>query len=469
MSTPLGPRLRTFRRERGLSQAALAARLGISPSYLNLIESGKRPLTADLLLAAARELDVDLRALGGDGDARLANDLLEVFGDPALDGMTFTTNEVREMASREPLMARAMVQLHRTLREARETEEELATQVVQGDGDATRSRIPPEEVTDLVARHHNHFAEIEAAAEALCRGARLDAQDLYTGLLSWLSRQGVHVEIGAPPAPGVHARFDPERRRLVISEWLPTRSRNFELARTAGRLVAADTIARLVDDPLLTTSTARSLARTALGSYFAAAVLMPYGPFLAAAEGLRYDVELIGRRFRVGFEQVCHRMTTLSRPGQEGVPFHFVRIDVAGNISKRYSGSGIHFARFSGGCPRWNVFSAFAMPGRLRTQVSRMPDGEAFFCIARTVQDDSRGWGQEGRVHAVGLGTKLEYARRLVYADGVALDDPHNVVPIGVTCRLCERPDCAQRALPSVRAPLHVDENERRSSPYAPG
>ena len=193
---------------------------------------------------------------------------------------------------------------------------------------------------------------------------------------------------------------------------------------------------------------------------------MPYTPFHEAAEALRYDVELIGRRFRVGFEQVCHRLTTLSRRGQEGVPFHLVRIDVAGNISKRFAGSGIHFARFSGVCPRWNVFSAFAVPGRIRTQLSRMPDGEDFFCIARTVQEDSRGWGQEGRLHGVGLGAAVEHARRLVYADGVALDAPQNIVPIGVTCRLCERPDCAQRALPSLKAPLQVDENERRSSPY---
>ena len=469
MSNPLGPRLRTFRRERGLSQAALATRLNISASYLNLIEAGKRPLTAELLLAAARELDVDLREVAGDGDARLSHDLLEVFADPSLEGTTFTTNEVREMAGREPLLARALVQVHRALRQARETGGALATQVALGDGDATRSRMPPEEVTDFIERHRNHFPELETAAESLGLAAHLDAQDLYAGLHAWLGREGVSVEIGPPPGTGVHSRFDPERRRLSISEWLPTRSRNFEMARTAGRLIATQTTARIADDPLLTTSTARSLGRSALGSYFAAAVLMPYTPFLAAVEGLRYDVELVGSRFRVGFEQVCHRLTTLSRPGHEGVPFHFVRIDVAGNISKRFSGSGIHFARFSGGCSRWNVFSAFAMPGRLRTQVSRMPDGEAFFCIARTVQDDSRGWGQEGRVHAVGLGTRLEYARRLVYADGVALDDPHNVVPIGVTCRLCERPDCAQRALPSLRAPLHVDENERRSSPYAPG
>lgn len=466
MSVSLGPRLRTIRREKSLSQAALAQKLGISASYLNLIESGKRPLPAEILLLAAKELDIDLRALAGDGDARLVHDLIEALADPVLADIGMTSGEARAVAEREPELCRALVRVHEALRTARDAQGALANQVYAQEGDAVVSRLPPEEVTDFIEARHNHFADLEEAAEALHRTAALDPQDLYPGLVKFLADCGVRVRIGSPPGPGVHARFDPVRRELAISEWLPTRSRNFELARASGRIVAKPQISVLTDDPRLTTPTSRALARTSLGSYFAAAVLMPYLPFHAAAEALRYDVELVGRRFRVGFEQVCHRMTTLSRKGVEGVPFHLVRIDVAGNISKRFSGSGIHFARFSGVCPRWNVFSAFAVPGRIRTQISRMPDGEDFFCIARTVQEDSRGWGQEGRLHAVGLGTNVSHARRLVYADGVNLDDPHNIVPIGVTCRLCERADCAQRALPSIRVPLQVDENERRSSPY---
>lgn len=466
MSTALGPRLRSLRRTRGLAQAALAQKLGISASYLNLIEAGKRPMPAEVLLAAARELDVDLRALGGEGEARLVHDLVEALADPVLEDVELTTADARELAAREPVLSRATVRLHQALQASLAAQEELAGRVYASEGEVPSSRLPPEEVTDFIESRHNHFDILEDAAESLVRDARLDPQDLYPGLVRFLENQGVRARIGPPPGPGVHARFDPDARELLVSEWLPTRSRNFELARACARLVARDAIGALASDARLTTSTSRALCRTALGSYFAAAVLMPYAPFHAAAESLRYDVELVGRRFRVGFEQVCHRLTTLSRRGMEGVPFHFVRVDVAGNISKRFSGSGIHFARFSGVCPRWNVFSAFAMPGRIRTQVSRMPDGRDYFCIARTVSEDSRGWGQDGRVHAVGLGTSLEHARRLVYADGVALDDPHNTVPIGVTCRLCERTDCAQRALPSLRVPLHVDELSRRASPY---
>ncbi|MDP2309844.1 MAG: short-chain fatty acyl-CoA regulator family protein [Pseudomonadota bacterium] len=463
MPPSLGPRLRTLRRERGMSQAALAARLGISPSYLNMIEAGKRALSAEILVAAASELDVDLRELGGERVERLAQALVEVFADPVLAEVSLTAAEVHELAAREPILAGALVRVHQALREGRETQGALATQVVEGE---VLSRLPSEEVTEFIERHRNHHAGLEAAAESFVREAALDPRDLFPGLVRWVEARGVRVRIETPPARGVHARYDRERRELHISEWLPTRSRNFELARMAGRLVVSDTVASLADDPSLSTPTARALGRTALLSYFSAAVLMPYASFHEACESLRYDVELVGRRFRVGFEQACHRMTTLSRPGLEGVPFHLVRIDVAGNISKRFSGSGIHFARFSGVCPRWNVFSAFAMAGRIRTQVSRMPDGQDYLCIARTVQEDSQGWGQEGRLHAVGLGTNVAHARRLVYGDGVALADVHNIIPIGVTCRLCERADCEQRAVPSVGAPLNVDDAERRSSPY---
>ncbi len=255
---------------------------------------------------------------------------------------------------------------------------------------------------------------------------------------------------------------------MYLSELLPGRSRSFQLAHQVGLLEADEKIGGLVNDPLLGSDDAKSLARIALANYFAGAVLMPYGAFAQAVTDERYDVEVVGRRFRVGFEQVSHRYTTLRRPGAEGVPFHFLRIDVAGNISKRFSASGIHFARFSGACPRWNVFAAFLTPGMIRIQVSEMTDGERFFCIARTIQRDSAGWHDPQPVLAIGLGCKAEHAKSLVYADGVELGNPKIVVPVGVTCRLCERGDCAQRAHPSLREPLRIDENVRRQSLYMP-
>jgi len=245
-------------------------------------------------------------------------------------------------------------------------------------------------------------------------------------------------------------------------------SRNFQLAYQIGLLSQQEAIERYADAPLLTSAGSRALARVALANYFAAAVMMPYQPFLEAARSERYDLELLGHRFRASFEQTCHRLTTLRRPGAEGVPLHMVRIDIAGNISKHFSASGLRFARFSGACPRWNLFAAFLTPGMIRTQLSQMPDGTTYFWVARTVRKEGGGWHAPQKVHALALGCEVSHARKLVYADGVDLESREAVVPVGLTCRLCERMDCDQRAFPPVQHPLQVNENVRGVSFYAP-
>jgi predicted transcriptional regulator len=242
-----------------------------------------------------------------------------------------------------------------------------------------------------------------------------------------------------------------------------------QLAYQIGLLTQGEALDRLTANPILTSEESRSLARAALANYFAAAVLMPYVPFLQAAREQRYDIDVIGRRFGAGFEQVAHRLTALQRPGASGVPFHMIRIDVAGNISKRFSASGIPIARFSGACPRWNIFASFSTPGMIRIQLSRMPGGDTYFCIARTVHADSHGFHAPPRVHALGLGCPAARARELVYSDGLDLDNAEAAVPVGVTCRLCERTDCEQRAFPSLRHPLRIDENVRGVTLYATG
>jgi hypothetical protein len=316
----------------------------------------------------------------------------------------------------------------------------------------------------------NHFPELEEGAEALWREAQLDASDLYEGLVRHLDRRhGVRVHIEKTGTmEGAARRYDPRTRTLVLSEVLRRGSRNFQLAYQVGLLEHRAALDRIAGDPLLTSDESRALSRVALANYFAGAVLMPYGPFLESARAERYDIEVLGNRFRSSFEQTCHRLTTLRRRGAEGVPFHFVRVDVAGNISKRFSASGLRFARFSGACPRWNVFAAFLTPGMIRVQLSQMPDGQAFFWVARTLRKDSGRYHAPHTILAVGMGCEVRHARELVYADGVDLESKEAMVPVGVTCRLCERLDCEQRAFPAVQHPLRVDENARGISFYAP-
>ena len=263
-------------------------------------------------------------------------------------------------------------------------------------------------------------------------------------------------------------RFDPEKRILYLSEVLRRGSRNFHLAYQVGLETQHPALDRYAADPLLTSDAARALARVLLANYFASAVLMPYGPFLDAARQERYDIDLLGHRFRTSYEQVCHRLTTLRRPGAEGIPIHFVRVDIAGNISKRFSASGLRFARFSGACPRWNVFQAFLTPGMIRTQLSQMPDGTTYFWVARSVYKEGGGFHAPRTPLAIAIGCEVGHAKKMVYADGMNLDSREAVVPVGLTCRLCERTDCEQRAFPPIQHPLQVQENVRGVSFFAP-
>lgn len=477
----LGAKVRALRRREGITQVDLAERLGVSASYLNLIENNRRPLPAQLLIKLAQTFKVDLHIFAGSDDARLVSELYEAFGDPMFESLGLTNADVRELTVTSPNLARAVLTLYQAYQSARDSAETLAERVSAGEelpGGVDRSRLPPEEVSDLIQRNMNYFSELEEGAEALRRDADLDADvglgrregDLYTGLTRYLQvAHGIDVRVvKVGDERKAMRRYEPDKKVISVSEVLPPRSRRFQLAHQVGLITQSAVLDRIADNANLSSSDSRALARVALANYFAAALLMPYSSFLETARAERYDVELLAHRYQVSFEQVCHRLATLRRPGAEGVPFHFLRIDIAGNISKRFSGDGIRFARFSGLCPRWNVHAAFLTPGMIRTQLSRMPDGSTYFCIARTVRSDRGGYHVPHTVHAIGMGCEARFAREIVYGDGIDLDNKDAVVPVGVTCRLCEQMDCEQRVVPPLAHPLRIDENVRGVSFYAP-
>ena len=465
-----GPKIRALRRRHGLRQVDLAQRLGISASYLNLIEHDQRALTAPLLLKLAELYPLDLKSFAPEGHARLIADLHEVFGDTLFEAQDVTTTDLRETASNEPV-SRAIVKLYHAYRDALESIQAVASKVSDG-GDLTGidpARLPSEEVSDVLQENQNHFPALEEVAERLAEQAELERPNAYPGLLRLLAEDGISVELAPHPAARSAMRFyDPAGRRVHLSEMLTGYARNFQLAHQIGLLRLKREFDRIVEKSRLTTPDSLTLCRVALANYFAAALLMPYRAFLESARTFRYDIELLERRFGVSFEQVCHRLTTLRRPGEEGVPFHFIRVDIAGNISKRYSASGIRFARFSGLCPRWNVHAAFMTPGMVRTQVSRMVDGSTYLCVARTVRQSLGGFGAAHPLHAISLGCEVSHAKHLVYGDSVDVHNPNVAVPIGITCRLCERMDCEQRAFPPMHRKLGIDENLRGKSFYTP-
>jgi predicted transcriptional regulator/DNA-binding XRE family transcriptional regulator len=468
----LGAKVRALRRKEGLTQTDLAGRLEISPSYLNLIEHNQRPLPAHLLVRVAQTFRVDLESFADDSAARLAADLQEAFGDTLFDEHPLTTTDMRELAE-NPAAARAVLALYQAYRASSESTRALASRLYDGRDflGVNPAHLPSEEVTDVIQQNLNYFPELEAAAEEVSKRAILDRRDMYHSMVEYLrGRHGIDVQMTSVSRDRAAVRrYDPERKLLTLSEVLPPWSRQFQIAHQIGLLEAASLIDNILNRSLnmLTAPESVKLCRVALANYFAAALLMPYDDFLRTAEDVRYDIELLQHHYTASWEQVCHRLTTLRKPGGSGVSFHFVRVDIAGNISKRFSGTGIRFARFSGSCPRWDVHAAFLTPGRIRTQLSKMPDGTAYFCVARTIRK-SFGFAAGDALMAVGIGCPVPDARKLVYADGYDLENLEAAVPIGTSCRLCERLDCEQRAFPPLQQGLVVDENVRGRSFYVP-
>jgi len=468
----MGRKVRALRLRAGLTQAALAGRLGVSASYLNLIEHDRRPLPAALLLRMAQVLDVDLKAIGAGDDPRLFGDLFEVFADPLFAEASPSQDELRELAASNPEIARAVVHLHHAYSAAHASAQTLGAQALdrQDLPGVGRAGLSSEQVTDFIQRNRNHVPELETEAERVWKEGHLEGDDLFRALCRYLEAQhSVTVQVlKLGEMQGAMRRYDPERRTLLLSEVLRRGSRNFQLAYQIGLIQCSQALDRLVRDPTLTSDESRVLGRVSLANYFAAAVLMPYAEFLAAAEEERYDLDLLQHRFRANFEQVCHRLCTLQRPGAEGVPFFMVRTDRAGNVSKKFSANGVPLPRFGGLCPLRNVHAAYLQPNTLRIQISRQPEGITFFSMARTIRKHRGGFHAPEILYAIELGCEIEFARRLVYSDGIDLTTPAAVVPVGTTCRLCERMDCRARAFPSIQKPLIVDENIRGVSFFAP-
>lgn len=468
--TFMGMRLKRLREERGLTQIALARALELSASYLNQLEQNQRPLTVPVLLKLNAVFGVDVQLFSEDDEARLITDLRELF-DEQPDDDTVSLAEIRELAANMPAVARTLLRQARRQRETREREEALAARLGLDRSERDSGKqMPFEEVRDFFYARHNHIAELDELAERLAGAWLLRPGDAAEGLEKRLAHaHGIRIVRSAWNDGGAEGqrRFDPAQKILTLSPHLTAGQAAFQMATQIAFLEAASLIDAQAGDAGLSGEEARRLARIGLANYFAGALVLPYARFLEQAERLRYDIELLGRSFGVGFETAAHRLSTLQRPEARGIPFFFVRVDRAGNISKRQSATDFHFSRIGGTCPLWNVYEAFAQPGRILTQLAAMPDGRNYLWIARTVSRGHGGYGAPSKVFSVGLGCDLRHAERMVYSQGLDLKLPERFIPIGVGCKVCPRGSCPQRAFPQVGGNLVVDENRRAFAPYA--
>jgi XRE family transcriptional regulator, fatty acid utilization regulator len=467
----MGVRLKRLREQRRMTQQALASAIGVSLSYLNQIENNQRPLTVPVLLKLNAAFGVDVQLFSEDDEARLIADLKEALADPVI-GEAIAMAELRELAANMPAVGRALVALHRRYRRAVEQSAALAARLGDDRQDHPAGPIstPFEEVRDFFYARHNYIAELDEAAERIALDARLRPGNMAGALIERLSsRHGIRVASGmADDGTGDAQRsFDRDTRVLRLSPRLRSGQQAFQMATQLAFLEQREAIDAIVAGGSFADDEARRLARIGLANYFAGALLLPYAEFREMAEACRYDIDLLGQRFGVGFETACHRLSTLQRPGARGVPFFFIRVDRAGNISKRQSATDFHFSRIGGTCPLWNVYEAFSQPERILTQLARMPDERTYLWIARAVSHGQGGYRAPRKTFAIALGCDLQHAGRLVYSDGLDLNNPAAATPIGAGCRICDRPACPQRAFPSVGHVLQVDENRSAFAPYA--
>ena len=449
-----GPNVRRIRRREGLTQAAMAATLGISASYLNLIERNQRPLSARLLLAMTQHFDFDPRSLGGSDEIGGVEGLRRRLADERFGDLGIDRQEVVEWLNAAPHAAVAFARLYDRA----------------GAGEADDAPDAMLLARREIERWRNHFADLDAAAETLADELRLSANDIGNAMAERL-RQRHQLSLRILPTdvmPEHLRRLDLHARQLQLSEMLDPASRNFHIATQLAQLEQRDDVGALVEGANLPDRAAQRLYQRHLYAYFAAALLMPYGRFLRACEATGYDLPMLQRRFGVGFEQLAHRLTTLQRVGQRGLPFFMLRVDRAGQVSKRFAGaSGALFLENEATCPLWSIHAAFERAGRIVAEhvaLDPAAGGGHWFTLARTVQGS--GAGARGQAEfVVGLGIDAGMAAQLAGARGISLLQA-DATPLGPGCARCHRPDCMQRSLPPRGAALRFEERARGLTPF---
>ena len=460
----IGRKVRDLRQGEGLTQVQFAARLGISTSYLNQIENNQRPVSATVLLELAAKFRIDLADIVQTDADRMLSALSEALTDPIFDSHRPALQELKLITQNAPSLARALISCHQAYRRVSE-------QLVSFDDDLGRRAsaaepTPYEEVRDFFHFVDNYVHELDVAAERLAGKIGLREREAGIALVDYLQdSHGVRVAREGPGEDFLR-RFDQASRTLYLNPYSPTATRTFQLAFQIAMLEMEPVIAGIVANAKFRTSEAMEVCKIGLRNYFAGALMLPYGSIVSAAKDLRHDLELLAARFGASIEQIAHRLSTLQRPGHKGVPIFFATIDRAGNITKRHSAAKLQFARFGAACPLWNAHQAFEAPGRIIRQLAETPDGARYLSVATEIRKTGRGYQALHRSYAIAFGCEVAYASNFVYADGLDVENRTTFDPIGVSCRVCERPKCPQRAVPPLGSKLMVEPDFRSVLPY---
>ena len=459
--TFVGPRLRQLRREKKQTQAQVARTLGVSPAYITLLESNQRSLSVQMLMKLSEAYGLDWRDLVSDDTAGQVSELRAVFKDPIF-GAEPDLQELRAAVDHCPTVVQNLLVLQKNFRRLAET-------VMRDRSDTGREgmvRSSPEgQVHDFFRERRNHFPELEDAASEVRRSTALDMDIAFATLKQRLMvKSQITTEVMSMAEMSGSLRvYDAVGKRLQISEAFDYQNKIFQLAHVVGLVEYGDLIEEITAQAALDGERAHDRLRVELANYFSAALMMPYEAFLNDARASGYDIELLATRYGVSFEQAAHRLTTLQRDGDKGIPFFFLRVDKAGNVTKRFNATSFQLAEYGGACPAWNMHTAFRTPGRIITQRVELPDGAEFFTMCGTTERPYNGsTSEEERRLVVALGCPIEYASELVYT----ATTPQAPQPIGINCHLCPRQGCTQRAHQALHMELPIDPTRRGSTRY---
>jgi len=468
LDVKIGPKIKSFRRQLGLQANKLAEQLGISPSYLNLIESGKRKIDGDLLLKVCEELKIELSDLTNKSDLNLVNDISELLDDQLFEDLDILGPEVKDLVNTNPKIARALIKLGDNYKQK---DNEIINKVERLSGkiiDSRKTSFPGEVISDFLQDKQNYFPKLEEFANKIFEKVQVNNRTRYIALCDFLnSEYSIKVKDVIPEEDKPFSKiFNRNKKELLLSDYNSLETKKLHAAAQIAQEGAEEEINSYLSEFKFPSDEAKRLTKIALLNYCGAAILMPYKLFHSECKKLKYDLELLQNTFATSFEQVAHRVTCLQDPKLPGIPFHMLRVDIAGNISKRFSLSGIEIPRYGGACPRWNVYSAFTRPGVIQAAVSKMTNGKKYVCIARTVEKGVGRYGQKKSMLSIGLGCEAKYAKDFVYTENLNLNDKKTEIPIGVSCRTCDRLDCSQRAFPPLHKKFDVDINSRGVSVY---
>ena len=464
----IGPKIKAFRRQSGLQANKFAEQLNISPSYLNLIESSKRKIDGELLIKISKELRVDLSDLTSKSDINLENDISELLDDQLFEDLDILGPEVKDLVNTNPKIAKALIKLGDNFKQK---DHEIISKVENISGkiiDSRKTSFPGEVISDFLQENKNYFPRLEEFANTIFEKVQKNNRTRYVALCDFLKKEySITVKDLIPEEKKPFSKiYDRKNKELLLSDYNSLETKKLHAAAQIAQEGAINIINDYLSKFKFPSEESRRLTQIALLNYCGAAILMPYNLFHSECKKLKYDLQLLENTFATSFEQVAHRVTCLQDPKLPGIPFHFLRVDMAGNISKRFSLSGIEIPRYGGACPRWNVYSAFTRPGVIQAAVSKMTNGEKYVCIAKTVEKGVGRYGQSKSILSIGLGCEAKYAKEFVYTENLDISDKKTEIPIGVSCRTCDRLDCSQRAFPPLHKKFDVDINTRGVSVY---